>query len=73
MDQSGIESPLVRRNPNGEATRAKRLRCQKVNLRTVAVLSNSLTHCRWPLGTHLVEGINNKINAIKRMTYGYPG
>ncbi len=28
-------------------------------------------HCRWPLGTHLVEGINNKITVIKRMAYGF--
>jgi len=30
-----------------------------------------LSHCRWPLGTNLVEGINNKIKVIKRMAYGY--
>ncbi|MBN8717678.1 MAG: transposase, partial [Stenotrophomonas sp.] len=28
-------------------------------------------HCRWPLGTNLVEGINNKIKVIKRVAYGY--
>ncbi|MBN8715362.1 MAG: transposase, partial [Stenotrophomonas sp.] len=27
--------------------------------------------CRWPLGTNLVEGINNKIKVIKRVAYGY--
>lgn len=27
-------------------------------------------HCRWPLGTNLIEGINNKIRVIKRMAYG---
>ncbi|TXH66663.1 MAG: ISL3 family transposase, partial [Lysobacteraceae bacterium] len=30
-----------------------------------------LAHCRWSLGTNLVEGINNKIKVIKRMAYGY--
>src|SRR5690606_2348042 len=25
-------------------------------------LSGILAHCRWPLGTNLVEGINNKIS-----------
>jgi transposase len=30
-----------------------------------------LAHCRWPLGTKLVEGINNKIKVIKRMAYGF--
>jgi len=26
-----------------------------------------LTHCKWPLGTNLIEGIDNKIKVIKRM------
>ena len=30
-----------------------------------------LAHCRWPLGTNLIEGINNKIKVIKRMAYGF--
>jgi transposase len=30
-----------------------------------------LAHCRWPLHTSLLEGINNKIKVIKRMAYGY--
>jgi transposase len=30
-----------------------------------------LAHCRWPLGTNIVEGINNTIKVIKRMAYGY--
>jgi len=34
-------------------------------------LPGSLAHCRWPLGTNLVEGINNKINVVKRMAYGF--
>lgn len=34
-------------------------------------LSGILAHCRWPLGTNLVEGINNKIKVIKRMAYGF--
>ena len=34
-------------------------------------LPGILAHCRWPLGTNLVEGINNKIKVIKRMAYGY--
>src|SRR5690606_39093720 len=34
-------------------------------------LSGILAHCRWPLGTNLVEGINNKIKVIKRVAYGY--
>ncbi len=34
-------------------------------------LPGILSHCRWPLGTNLVEGINNKIKVIKRVAYGY--
>ena len=34
-------------------------------------LPGILAHCSWPLGTNLVEGINNKIKVIKRMAYGY--
>lgn len=34
-------------------------------------LSGILAHCRWPLGTNLVEGINNKIKVIKRVAYGF--
>jgi len=34
-------------------------------------LSGVLAHCRWPLHTSLLEGINNKIKVIKRMAYGF--
>ena len=34
-------------------------------------LPGILAHCRWPLGTNLVEGINNKIKVIKRVAHGY--
>lgn len=34
-------------------------------------LAGILNHCRYPLNTALVEGINNKIKVIKRMAYGY--
>lgn len=30
-----------------------------------------LAHCRYPLGTNLIEGMNNKIKVIKRMAYGF--
>ncbi len=30
-----------------------------------------LNHCRYPLHTGLLEGMNNKIKVIKRMAYGY--
>lgn len=34
-------------------------------------LPGILAHCRWPLGTNLIEGINNRIKVIKRMAYGF--
>jgi transposase len=34
-------------------------------------VSGILSHCRYPLHTGLVEGINNKIKVLKRMAYGY--
>lgn len=34
-------------------------------------LSGILAHCRWPLHTSLLEGINNKIKVIKRAAYGF--
>jgi len=30
-----------------------------------------ISHCRYPLHTSLLEGINNKIKVLKRMAYGY--
>ncbi len=34
-------------------------------------LAGILAHCRWPLHTSFLEGINNKIKVIKRMAYGF--
>ena len=34
-------------------------------------LGGILAHCRWPLHTSVLEGINNKIKVIKRMAYGF--
>ena len=34
-------------------------------------LPGILGHCRYPLDTSLLEGINNKIKVIKRMAYGF--
>lgn len=34
-------------------------------------LDGILAHCRWPLGTNIIEGINNTIKVIKRMAYGF--
>ncbi len=30
-----------------------------------------LNHCRYPLNTGFLEGMNNKIKVLKRMAYGY--
>jgi transposase len=34
-------------------------------------LPGIVSHCRWPLHTSVLEGINNKIKVIKRMAYGF--
>ena len=34
-------------------------------------LPGILAHCRFAMGTNLIEGINNKIKVIKRMAYGF--
>ena len=34
-------------------------------------LEGILAHCRWPLHTSVLDGINNKIKVIKRMAYGF--
>lgn len=34
-------------------------------------LAGILAHCQYPLGTNLIEGMNNKIKVIKRIAYGY--
>ena len=39
--------------------------------RLKAYLPGILAHCRYPLHTSLLEGINNKIKVIKRMAYGF--
>lgn len=39
------------------------------NLKTY--LHGILSHCKYPLHTSVLEGINNKIKVIKRMAYGY--
>jgi transposase len=39
--------------------------------RLKAKLPGILAHCRYPLHTSVLEGINNKIKVLKRMAYGY--
>lgn len=34
-------------------------------------LPGVLAHCRFPLHTSVLEGINNKIKVLKRMAYGF--
>lgn len=40
-------------------------------VRLKGFLPGILSHCRYPLHTSVLEGINNKIKVIKRMAYGY--
>lgn len=44
---------------------------QRFAQRLQPYLVGILNHCRYPLSTALVEGINNKIKVLKRMAYGY--
>lgn len=39
--------------------------------RLAPYLHGILAHCRYPLHTGIVEGINNRIKVIKRMAYGF--
>ena len=39
------------------------------NLKTY--MGGIISHCRYPLHTSLLEGMNNKIKVIKRMAYGF--
>jgi transposase len=55
---------------------ARAMRSRIAPLKTFArrlkpYLPGILAHSRWPLGTNLIEGINNKIKVIKRMAYGF--
>ncbi|MGH9961323.1 MAG: transposase, partial [Pyrinomonadaceae bacterium] len=34
-------------------------------------LDGILSHCRYPLNTGMLEGMNNKIKVLKRMAYGF--
>jgi transposase len=36
-----------------------------------ARIEGVISHCRYPLHTGILEGINNKIKVLKRMAYGY--
>jgi len=36
-----------------------------------ALIDGVISHCRYPLHTGLLEGINNKIKVLKRMAYGF--
>jgi transposase len=40
-------------------------------MRDLPIFDGILAHCRWPLGTKIIEGINNTIKVIKRMAYGF--
>lgn len=53
------------------ATRSRIEPLKKFASKLRAKLAGVLAHCRWPLHTSLLEGINNKIKVIKRMAYGF--
>lgn len=51
------------------SSRIEPLKCFARKLK--GYLRGILAHCRFPLHTSLLEGINNKIKVIKRMAYGF--
>ena len=66
--------PDARRSWQGWYNRAMRSRVeplQRFARRLKGYLPGIMAHCRWPLHTSLLEGINNKIKVIKRMAYGF--
>ncbi len=53
------------------AVRSRIAPLQRFARKMVCHLPGILAHCRWPLHTSLLEGINNRIKVIKRMAYGF--
>jgi len=51
------------------ASRIPALRTFATNL--AVRIDGVISHCRYPLHTGLLEGINNKIKVLKRMAYGF--
>jgi hypothetical protein len=56
---------------HGRAVRSHIEPLRKFAKRLRGYLPGILAHCRWPLHTSLLEGINNKIKVLKRMAYGF--
>ncbi len=55
----------------GRAMRSRIPALKAFARRLKGYLPGILAHCRWPLNTGLLEGMNNKIKVIKRMAYGF--
>ena len=54
-----------------KALRSRIQPLRRFALRLRPYLPGILAHCQYPLGTNLIEGINNRIKVIKRMAYGF--
>lgn len=64
----------ARRFWDGWYARAVRSRVEPLKrfaLKLKGYLPGILSHCRFPLNTSVLEGINNKIKVIKRIAYGF--
>jgi transposase len=64
----------ARRFWDGWYARAVRSRVEPLKrfaLKLKGYLPGILSHCRFPLNTSVLEGINNKIKVIKRVAYGF--
>ena len=53
------------------AIRSRILPLKRFAMRLKPYREGILAHCRWPLSTGLLEGMNNNIKVIKRMAYGF--
>jgi transposase len=56
---------------HGWATRSRIPALVRFARQLKAKLPGILAHCRYPLHTGVLEGINNKIKVLKRMAYGF--
>lgn len=55
----------------GRAVRSRIEPLKRFAAKLKGYLPGILSHCRFPLHTSVLEGINNKIKVLKRMAYGF--
>jgi transposase len=58
-------------DPRSQATQSRIPALRRFTRLLKGCLPGILAHARWPIGTSLLEGTNNRIKVIKRMAYGF--